>query len=104
MPLQPSPFARTLRVPVPENFTLSFAQMTAALWLAVSLQAVTVSVLFVPFVAVISTFFLFFSHRGAPSWLVSCKSFSFTFAFPSVLRMSCPLSLFPLSRTVSLCA
>ena len=67
MPRHPSPVATMLRVPLPERRILSFAQMTADLLLAVSLQAVRVSVFSVPLAASISTFFLFFSQRGAPS-------------------------------------
>ena len=104
MPRHPSPVATMLRVPLPERRILSFAQMTADLLLAVSLQAVRVSVFSVPLAASISTFFLFFSQRGAPSWLVRSSLFSFTFALPSVLRMSCPSLLLPLTATVSLCA
>ena len=48
MPRHPSPVAMTLRVPFPESRILSFAQMVAALLLAVSLQAAMQSVFSVP--------------------------------------------------------
>ena len=67
IPRQPSPVAMMLSVPLPDNSNLSFAQMTAALWFAVSLQAVIVSVFSVPLTASTSTFFLFRRSRGAPS-------------------------------------
>ena len=102
MPRQPSPVAMTLSSPLPLNSSLPFAQIVAALWFAVSLQAVMVSAFFVPLAATTSTFFLFLRSSGAPSWLVSVRLSSVIFALPAVFNMSCPLSLFPVSLSVSL--
>ena len=102
MPRQPSPVATMLRVPLPENSSLSLDQMTAALWLAVSLQAVMVSVFTVPLAATTSTFFLFFRSNGAPSRLVRFRPSSFILAFPADFSRSCPSSLLPFNKRVSL--
>ena len=102
IPLQPSPVAMMLSVPLPESNSLSLAQITAALWLTVSLQAVMESVFSVPLAATTSTFFLFFRSSGAPSWLVRFSPWSVTLALPAVFRVSCPLSLLPFNSRVSL--